>query len=354
MKQTDQSLLEQMRITDLAISSRKELFSFTATDENILKKAKPYIEKSLGPLAEQFYEAQTAVPDVVLLIGDSDTLRRLKSTLCSYILDLFSGYYDMEYVNNRLRIGLVHKRIGVEPKLYLAAVQTLSQLLLNLVENTISDATLRTSTISALQKLLMFDVSLVFDTYVRGMISEIEISREKSEAYAHALEAKVRERTMQLETLSRTDPLTGLLNVRHLESTLTQVLRAAQRRREVVTAAYVDVNDFKVINDTLGHQRGDEILQMVADALRSGSRLEDHCFRYGGDEFCVVMANCTLANANLWKERILQILQRHENSPALSIGFAQTGPDDYVSPEKLIRLADEEMYKMKKGMKEAE
>lgn len=351
MKQTDQSLLEQMRITDFAISGRKELFSLTPTDEVALQNIRPFVEKDLWPLVERFYEMQTSIPDISLLIGDSDTLHRLKTAQSKYILDLFSGYYDIEYVNNRLRIGLVHKRIGVEPKLYLAAVQTLRELLFDLIKETVSDATVREHALIALQKLFMFDISLVFDTYIRSMISEIEISKAKSDSYARALEEKVKERTLQLETLSRTDHLTGLLNVRYLDEILTKVLRAAQRRNEPVTIAYIDVNDFKIINDTRGHQQGDEILRIVAESLKAVSRVEDNCFRYGGDEFCVVMANCTLEDANAWKERLIQNMNRYENVPSLSIGIVQTGPNEYISSEELIHQADAKMYAIKKVMK---
>lgn len=353
MKQTDQSLLEQMRITEFAIDNRKELFSFTATDENVLRKVKPEIEKNIAALVDTFYEMQTTIPDIALLIGDSDTLIRLKNAQRKYITDLFSGYYDVEYVNNRLRIGLVHKRIGVEPKLYLAAIQTLRELLFDLINHEIPDETEKSHTLSALQKLLMFDISLVFDTYIRSMVSEIEMSKEKSESYARILEEKVKERTTQLDMLSKTDPSTGLLNVRHLNETLTRLIRAAKRRNEPLTIAYIDINDFKIINDTQGHQRGDEILRIVANALKTVSRLEDYCFRYGGDEFCVILENCTLASTSLWKERLLETIQQHENGLALSIGFAQTGTDEYVSPEELIRQADKEMYAIKKSMKNA-
>lgn len=352
MKRTDQTLLEQMQITEFEISSRKELFLITPADELALKEIKPLIERKLAGMVEQFYEMQTAVPEIALLIGDADTLSRLKSAQHRYVTDLFSGYYDIEYVNNRLRIGLVHKRIGVEPKLYLAAIMTLRTLLYDLVDDAVQDEQQKLRVIPALQKMIMFDITLVFDTYIRGLVSEIETSKHKLESYAQALEERVKERTTQLETLSRTDALTGLLNMRHLQETLVRTLRAAQRRMEPVTLAYVDVNDFKLINDTQGHQRGDEILKSVASAIKAASRLEDLCFRYGGDEFCVIMTNCTIANARLWQERTAQLLQQHdEESPTLSIGFAQTGPESYVSAEELIRMADAAMYVVKKSSK---
>ncbi|MCG8489619.1 MAG: GGDEF domain-containing protein [Chromatiales bacterium] len=349
MKNTEKSLIQQMRITDVEIINRKNLFAISSTDVEHLKKAKPYIETELNAIIETFYEYQTEVPDIALLIGDADTLSRLHNAQRAYISDLFSGFYDIEYVNNRLRIGMVHKRIGVEPKLYLAAIMTLKQLLITHVRKTVPAANDPDAVIEALEKLLMFDVSLVFDTYIRSLISEIEIAKDKTEQYASALEEKIKERTKQLERLSRTDPLTGLLNRQHFDEILTQAVRAAQRRKEPITLAYVDINDFKAINDTQGHRRGDEILQRVAIALKNSSRTDDFCFRYGGDEFCIIMPNCRKQEANsAWEKRLHESLAQQTDNPNLSIGYAQTGPDEYMTTEQLLQLADEEMYRAKK------
>jgi diguanylate cyclase (GGDEF)-like protein len=352
MKNTEKSLIQQMRITDFEITGRKSLFSISLADAEHLKKAKPYIDNELNSIVETFYQNQIEVPDIALLIGDADTLSRLHNAQKAYITDLFSGFYDMEYVNNRLRIGMVHKRIGVEPKLYLAAILTLKQLLISHIRKAVPTENNPDAVIEALEKLLMLDISLVFDTYIRSLISEIEISKDKSEQYASALEDKVKERTKQLELLSRTDPLTGLLNRQHFDELMTQALRAAQRRSEPITVAYVDIDDFKVINDTQGHRRGDEILERVAKALKKSSRTDDFCFRYGGDEFCIIMPNCQSDEANeAWGKRLNNILSAQTDSPKLSIGYAQTGPEEYLSVEQLLQKADEEMYRAKREQK---
>ena len=348
VKQTDQTLLEQMRITAFDIEHRKRLFSLTDEDVQALVNARPLVEREIDALVAQFYEMQTSVPEIALVIGDADTLNRLRSAQSQYVIDLFSGFYDMEYVNNRLRIGVVHKRIGVEPRLYLAAVVTLKTLLIDLLHQVVEDESERLRVVSALEKLFMFDVALVFETYIRSLVSEIEIAKAKSDQYAYDLEEKVRERTMQLEILSRTDPVTGLLNMRHLSEVLRQALRAAQRRAEPITVVYFDIDDLKLINDTHGHLRGDEVIRAVANAIKSISRVDDHCFRYGGDEFCVIMSNCTRAQAeNIYGRRLIEEIGKHEKELSISIGYAQTGPVEYVSPEALIRQADKKMYAAK-------
>ncbi len=355
MKQTEKTLLEQMRVTDFEVVHRKGLFSLNDQDVLALKAAKPIIDVHIDALVDSFYGLQTAVPEIALLIGDSDTLSRLRNAQRRYVLDLFRGLYDLDYVNNRLRIGLVHKRIGVEPKLYLAAIYTLKGLLEDVLSQNLPQGEERDGVLQALEKLLFFDVTLVFDTYIRSLLSEIEISRQKSDQYARALEDEVSERTRQLELLSRTDPLTGLLNMRHLPDLLTTALRSAQRRSEPVSFIYIDIDDFKMINDTKGHRRGDEILRIVAEAISYVSRKEDSCFRYGGDEFCVILPNCVERNArDIYVDRLKEEIVTKVAGLTLSVGVVQTGPDEYAEPERLIELADRRMYAEKQANKPEE
>lgn len=354
MKQTERTLLEQMRFTDFEVVQRKNLFSLDENDVAALKSAKPVIDANIDELVDAFYGVQTSIPEIALLIGDSDTLERLRNAQRRYVLDLFRGLYDLHYVNDRLRIGLVHKRIGVEPKLYLSAIYTLKELLEQVISDGVSQDQEREKILRALEKLLFFDVTLVFDTYIRSLVSEIEASWEKSEQYARLLEDEVRDRTRQLEELSRTDPLTGLLNMRHLPDLLTTALRSAQRRSEPVSLLYIDINDFKVINDTMGHRRGDEVLRIVADAIRDISRKEDSCFRYGGDEFCIILPNCVEADAHdIYVDRLKEEVASKLADLKLSVGVAQTGPSKFVEPEELVEQADQRMYSDKRAAKAA-
>ncbi len=351
-RQTNLSLLEQMRISEFDISHRKSLLDFTDAEARTLNSFQPVIQAGIDGLVAKFYELQTSIAEISLLIGDADTLARLRTAQRRYVLDLFGGMYDLEYVNNRLRIGLVHKRIGVEPKLYLSAVSTLKTLLNEVIARELTDADQRASMMLALEKLLLFDVTLVFETYIRSLVSEIEISKEKSELYAKSLEEKVRERTRQLEEMARTDALTGLLSVRYLNETLTRTLRSAERRSEPVTLVYFDINDFKIINDTQGHQRGDEVLSEVGRLVRKVSRTEDSCFRYGGDEFCLILPNCRAEQAReIYLKRLNIELQECLGDVTLSTGIAQVGPDEYEDAASFIKRVDVHMYAAKKEFK---
>lgn len=154
MKRTDKSLLEQMQISDTEISHRMTLLGLDRQLFDLLTAQQAVIEDGIDDIVDEFYEAQTAVDEIALLIGDAETLARLRAAQRMYVIDLFRGIYNSEYVNNRLRIGMVHKRIGVEPKLYLAAVRTLKEIIFRTLARAIQDSGVRERTLDAVDRLL--------------------------------------------------------------------------------------------------------------------------------------------------------------------------------------------------------
>lgn len=354
MKQTDLTLLEQMRISELEIAYRQSLLGFDDGDCMRLKSCRPLIESKVDALVDHFYQQQTSVAEIALLIGDAGTLERLQKAQHKYVLDLFSGVYDLEYANNRLRIGLVHKRIGVEPKLYLAAISSLKGMICDMIRDSIRNPEDAQATIASLDKLLQFDITLVFETYIRSLVSEIQIAKEKSELYASTLEEKVKQRTAQIEEMMRTDALTGLLNVRSLPEILTIAIRTAQRRSEPLSVVFLDVDRFKQINDQHGHQCGDNILRTIGTAIQKVSRADDYAFRYGGDEFCVILPNCSEELAQeIYIKRLNAEINLHEPDLTLSAGILQTGPKEFSEPDALLRAVDARMYEAKKRRPES-
>lgn len=108
----NKTLAEQLAINEHEISYRKEMFDFHDYEIKCLADAKPYITSIIDDIVAEFYIKQIENPEISLLIGDSETLHHLKGAMRLYIIELFSGNYGTDYVNRRLRIGKVHKRIG--------------------------------------------------------------------------------------------------------------------------------------------------------------------------------------------------------------------------------------------------
>lgn len=348
MNPTQKSLAEQMHIHDLEITRRKELLGFTRQDAELLAACRSHISDKVEELVEQFYDHQTAINEIAVIISDADTLGRLRKAMIRYIVDLFSGNYDEEYVNNRLRIGLVHKHIGVEPKYYLSAMRVLKGLLLDALGAHLHDRQQREATWQALDKLLYFDNELVFDTYISSLLAEMESARDSAVSYALSLEEQNAERTRELEELSRQDSLTGLYNQRFLMDSLKCELKRSQRTAKPHSLLYFDVDNFKQINDSAGHLAGDAVLCNIATTLLEESRTYDICCRYGGDEFCVLLPDCTLQGARQFAERLLRRLADSPNAPCLSIGIVQNGPEYWLDTLELIDCADQLMYAAKR------
>jgi len=346
---TDQTLQEQMRIDDIEINYRKNLIDFTEDDQKLLANCKRLIQNEIDNIVSEFYKKITSIEEISLLIGDANSLDRLKIVQRKYIFDLFNGYYDNEYVNHRLRIGLVHKRIGVAPKLYLSAIKILKDILFHTIEVSLKDKSLIYDTLNALDKLIYFDITLVFDTYIRSLFTEVELAKQKAESYAKSLEEKVKKRTKQLEELSRRDSLTDLFNQRSLYEFLRRDILYAERNSKSLSLVYFDVDKFKEINDKFGHQRGDKVLKNISGSLINVSREVDVPCRYGGDEFCLILPNCTLDEAKIVCDRFLEDFHKNEKDVNISIGIAQTGPKIFDDPDTLIKKADNKMYKMKKS-----
>ncbi len=347
MKLTDQSLLELMSINDTEIELRKALLGFGKDDIQAIKSCKSFINDEIEEITDNFYAKLTSFDEMVIIVGDSDTLARLRLTLRKYILELFGGFYDLEYVNSRLRIGLVHKRIGVEPKYYLSAVNFLKDILCSTIKKNLSGKKAETA-VCATEKLLSFDTELVVDTYIRSLINEVDMERKKAVEHAASLEEKVAERTEELKEMTQRDELTGLYNFRALHDMLRREILRANRMETGLTLVYFDIDKFKGINDTLGHKKGDEILMSIADSIRKTVREDDFACRYGGDEFCIILSNSDTAKAEKTCKRLFADFSKKQKKVTLSVGIAQADLKKLDVPDTLIKEADMLMYKSKK------
>lgn len=351
MKPTDLTLNEQMRLTNFEIDKRKGLLSISDEEAQVLKDAKAIVVDDLDAIVESFYGQLVEIEGVAQLIGDAESLFRLKNHMRGYLRSLFDGQYDIDYVQTRLRIGLVHKRIGVPPKLYVAAYKILSSLLRTRLQAKGDEGcSLCSSRVEALEKLMLFDLVLVFDTYIQGLLNELNRSRDELEIYAKDLEQTVAERTRQLAEQARKDGMTGLYNQRTFFGFVRKEIARAQRLGEQFALCYLDLDHFKQANDTMGHKYGDSVLINVAKAMGKTLRQEDIGARYGGDEFCVLLPHSDAQEATKVCERLSKAFSALDNESmvTMSIGIACYTPDSGLDTDALIKQADKAMYVSKK------
>jgi len=155
------------------------------------------------------------------------------------------------------------------------------------------------------------------------------------------------------------DDLTGLYNSRYLNFALTRAVLKCKGPREHFALLFIDVDHFKNINDTCGHLVGSQFLVAIAQTIRDAVRLEDIVFRYGGDEFVVLLNRAGMREARTIAERIRRRVETRifevkggRIQTTVSIGVAAY-PDHARGKEDLMRLADEAMYSAKQKSRNA-
>jgi diguanylate cyclase (GGDEF)-like protein len=197
-------------------------------------------------------------------------------------------------------------------------------------------------------------VELMSKSAVRFDDDQLALARTMANEAAMALEnARLYDDTRKL---ADRDPLTGFYNHRYLHERLGEEVVRAQRSRKPLSVLMLDVDDFKLVNDTFGHLFGDRVLAWVAERIRSTLRGPDVPARYGGDEFAIILPETDKASARRAAERIVETFQqqpfesevRGSVPVAVSIGVA-TNPSDGRTATDLIAAADRGLYRVKRS-----
>ncbi len=187
-----------------------------------------------------------------------------------------------------------------------------------------------------------------------GRYSEAEI--QAVETLSALLLSPLRNAVLYQRALAvaRLDALTGVGNRAALDEALQRELRLAHRHGEEMAMIVLDVDDFKGINDSCGHLVGDEVLRCLADVVRCCARQSDLVFRYGGDEFVVIMGHTDRSGASQVAERLRNAVQAkrvrcggRDHCMQISLGLAISKPDD--TPDSLFDRADRALLTAKRN-----
>ena len=189
-------------------------------------------------------------------------------------------------------------------------------------------------------------IVLISVSFIGGNISsirrELSVSRKKLQSSLTVI------REMAIH-----DDLTGFYNRSHLMDLIESENNRSVRTGSVFSLVMMDIDKFKKINDTYGHQIGDQVLRTFAAVIRSILRKTDFCGRYGGEEFLIVLTQTDLQAAKLFAERIRDCVENSffpdlgpDSRVTVSIGLAEHRMQENI--EKTISLADESLYKAKK------
>ncbi|MCX7956331.1 MAG: sensor domain-containing diguanylate cyclase [Endomicrobia bacterium] len=220
-----------------------------------------------------------------------------------------------------------------------------------------------------LQKIIkssiFYVIPIIFRDELNGLIVTEKISGNKDilplRVFANECGVALENAKLfnEVQEISITDTLTGVYNRRYFEKKFPEEIELARRYKSFMTLCILDIDDFKHYNDTNGHLAGDYCLKKVAELVKTTLRSGDSIFRYGGEEFIILLPATNKEGAIVATEKVRKQIEtypfeKREKQPlgkiTVSIGFA-VFPEDAIDANLLIKIADEELYKAKSSGK---
>ncbi len=160
----------------------------------------------------------------------------------------------------------------------------------------------------------------------------------------------------EVKTLAARDGLTGLYNYRHFWELLVHEIELSRRYEKPLSMLFLDLDNFKVINDTLGHSQGDVVLKALAEYLKDTVRHADVVCRYGGEEFVLLLPHTTPRAALVMAERLRQgisdfVIPLPERDVQITVSIGVAGLEEGMTGEELLDAADAALYRAKRAGK---
>lgn len=318
---------ERHGITSEEIQRRLALFSLGPDMDAAIEQARDAIRPHLDDIVTAFYKYLGSVPELALLLEDGERTAHLRETQRAYIETLGNARHTLGYFEARLRIGCVHERVGLAPSNYLGAYSQLLTLVGEHIASRLApDEVAKTCLI--VQRLFWLDADLAMMAY----------HGTRHDAVVDSV---------------RRDPLTGVASRGFLMARLAEECERAERFSRPFAVVFVDLDEFKAINDEAGHETGDRILAAIGECIRTGVRPSDIVGRYGGDEFVIGVVEGNLQAARDVAARVAaQIATRlagEARCPTASFGVAFRRSNEPANA--LVHRADIAMYAAKRAGK---
>ncbi|MBX3185843.1 MAG: STAS domain-containing protein [Labilithrix sp.] len=235
-----------LKLDEAELRSRRAFFTLTDEDLARLASLRPFAEKVTDAVVEDFYALLLGHPETKKFFPDDALVRRVKRTQKEYFLGLFSGRCDLSYVEDRLRVGAMHERIGLSPKWYLGAYRQYLQLILDRLYQELREEAAVRAAFGSIQRIVFFDVALAIDTYIAANLEALG----RHQAAIRELSTpviRVYERVLLL-------PLVGAIDSHRAHQVMESVLLHivdAQARCIIIDIAGVPVVDTRVADHLL-------------------------------------------------------------------------------------------------------
>jgi rsbT co-antagonist protein RsbR len=239
--------MEILKLNDEELRSRLAFYELTDQDFKRLTTLKSFAERWTHDITEGLYELIMGQPDSRAFFPDQATLNRVKKLQNAYFMKLFSGTCDLNYVRDRLLVGMTHERIGMPPKLYLGAYRRYLALIhARLLEHFTGNAKEAAEALESIRKIIFFDMALAIDTYIAAYLETMT----RHQAAIRELSTpviKVHDRVLLL-------PIVGTVDTQRahqiMETVLVQVVEQ-QAKVMILDIAGVPVVDTKVADHIL-------------------------------------------------------------------------------------------------------
>jgi methyl-accepting chemotaxis protein len=176
MQEQGGELVRHMGIDHAEQQSRKAFIDFGMEDVQLLRELKPLIQENADSIVDGFYSNIERYGELIAIISDAgSSIDRLKAAQKQYLLELFDGDYGNAYVERRLKIGIVHNKIGLTPRWYLGSYSVYSQLIYPLINKKYRFNTGKAlKAVTAVNKILTFDAQLAIDTYINAVMMDLK------------------------------------------------------------------------------------------------------------------------------------------------------------------------------------
>ncbi len=325
-----------------------EFWKLEGQAQTILLQARPIIIGVLDRVGIEFYDYFSADPTACTILADPATRQRAIAGMLSYWDGLFSQ--DMATAIGRAqKFAYHHYEQGVSPRLFLAGCYQVLSLITGalLAEHGQNALPLIDCVTRAVMMTTEVGLSAYFDN-VTHFTTQDRLDHE-----TRSLQEKVR----SLEEMAYVDGLTWLFNRRYFDLALAAEIARADRQQVPLALLIVDVDHFKHINDTYGHDAGDRVLCQVSEIIRQSARRSDIVARFGGEEFTLILPGTARDAALQVAERLRHLIEettlylgddRNEAQAVrmtVSGGLAALGPNR--TAQDLIKEADRALYRAK-------
>jgi rsbT co-antagonist protein RsbR len=235
-----------LKLDEVELGSRRAFFTLSDDDLARLASLRPFAEKVMDGIVEDFYALLLSHPDTKKFFPDELAIRRVKRTQKEYFLGLFAGRCDLAYVEDRLRVGAIHERIGLSPKWYLGAYRQYLDLIQDRLFTELGNVTAVRAAFASIKKIVFFDVALAIDTYIAANLEALG----RHQAAIRELSTpviRVYDRVLLLPLVGAIDSHRAL---QVMESVLLHIVEA-QARCIIIDIAGVPVVDTQVADHLL-------------------------------------------------------------------------------------------------------